>query len=615
MAGPLRLDAARLESVLAMAAVGSRAGSVGQGGSHDAAHRPARPHPRRDGGRREPPARCAPPRGLRRRAPGRAPPPGDRRAAHPRRGRRAPTHGAAAPRRVPPVREGRGRPRRAPAGGAAGRLPSARGPRGAARPRARRLRGRARASARLSALLGREPSGPPTSPGRRQAVSRFRGYPSRARARPAVRIDPIEWIGSRLPVVARCRVPRDLEAVTARGAEIPARDVGISPVGIVRIWRAAERLYRTGGHPALQLCTRHRGATVLQRAIGHAAGNAPGEPEELPKVLATPATPFNIFSAAKAVTAMVIHKLDEKGMLRLEDRVSDYIPAFGRHGKHRITLHHILAHRAGIPNLPPEAIDLNLLGHPDRVVEILCDARPRTRPGRLLAYHAVSGGFVLAEVVRQVCGQGIQRVLEKEILEPLRLRWMRYGVAREDLPRVAVNALTGPLVPPPLAQILRGALGTSLSHAVELSNDPRFLLGTIPSANVVTTADELAAFFQCLLQEGELDGVRVFDPRTVHRATSEQSWWEMDWTLALPIRYGLGFMLGGKVSLFGADNPAAFGHLGLSNVIGWADPDRELAVALLNSGKPVVSPHVLPLAQLLLAIGHAFPRQRRTAER
>src|SRR5262245_40217271 len=470
---------------------------------------------------------------------------------------------------------------------------------------------------RPRARIGSAEPGP-----RRRFAATLRGvelgarYAPGARARRAVRIDPIEWLRSRrLPLVARCQVPRDLGPITARGEEVPAREVGISPVEIERIWRAALRLYRAGVHPAIQLCIRHRGAVVLQRAIGHAAGNAPGEPEELPKVLATPATPFNIFSAAKAVTAMVIHKLDEKGMLRLEDRVCDFIPAFGRHGKHRITLHHLLAHRAGIPNLPPEAIDLELLGHPDRVLEILCEARLQSRPGRLLAYHAVSGGFVLAEVVRHVCGQDIRKVLEKEILEPLRLRWMRYGVAREDLPRVAVNAFTGPPVPPPLAQILRGALGTSIEHAVELSNDPRFLLGIIPSANVVTTADELAAFFQCLLQEGELDGVRVFDPRTVHRATSEQSWWEMDWTLALPIRYGLGFMLGGKVSLFGADNPAAFGHLGLSNVIGWADPDRELAVALLNSGKPVVSPHVLPLAQLLLAIGHAFPRQRRTAER
>jgi CubicO group peptidase (beta-lactamase class C family) len=427
-----------------------------------------------------------------------------------------------------------------------------------------------------------------------------------------VRVDPIQWLASLpIPGVLRSRVPDDPEEVASRGAEVPAREVDVDPAALERIWGAALRLYATGVHPALQICIRHRGAVVLDRAVGHSAGNAPGDPEEVPKILATPETPFNIFSASKAVTAMVIHKLDEMGMLRLDDRVCDFLPDFARHGKHRITLRHILAHRAGIANLPPEAIDLELLGRPDRVVEILCEARPRSRPGRLLAYHAVSGGFVLAEVVRQVCGQEIGRVLEKEILAPLRLRWMRYGVRREELPLVAENALTGPPVPPPLRQILRNALGTTLARAVELSNDPRFLLGTIPSANVVTTASELTAFFQCLLQEGELDGVRIFDPRTLHRATSEQSFWEVDFTLGLPIRYGLGFMLGDRVSLFGPDNPAAFGHLGLSNVLAWADPERDVSVAVLNSGKPALSLHMVPLAQLLWEISHAFPRERR----
>jgi CubicO group peptidase (beta-lactamase class C family) len=132
--------------------------------------------------------------------------------------------------------------------------------------------------------------------------------------------------------------------------------------------------------------------------------------------------------------------------------------------------------------------------------------------------------------------------------------------------------------------------------------------GILPSGNAMATANELSAFFQCLLDEGELGGVRVFDPRTVHRATSEQSIWELDLTLGVPLRYGLGFMLGGPVSVFGWDTPSAFGHLGLSNIIGWADPRRRLAVGLVNSGKPVVSVHVVRLVQLLVRIARAFPR-------
>jgi CubicO group peptidase (beta-lactamase class C family) len=306
---------------------------------------------------------------------------------------------------------------------------------------------------------------------------------------------------------------------------------------------------------------------------------------------------------------MVIHKLDEEHLLHLEDRVCDFIPEFSSHGKHRITIRHILSHRAGIPNLPPEAIDLELLGHPERVIEILADAKTRTRPGRLLAYHAVSGGFVLAEIVRRITGRDIRSVLEDRISRPLGLRWLSYGVAPEDVERVAVNAFTGPPVPPPLTWILKNALGTTLTHAVELSNDPRFLTGIIPAGNVITTAEELSAFYQCLLDGGELGGVRVFDPATVRHATGEQNNWELDFTLGIPIRYGLGFMLGGApASLYGLDNPQAFGHLGLSNVISWADPERDLSAALLNNGKPVLSTHVVRLVELMVAISHGMPK-------
>ena len=120
-----------------------------------------------------------------------------------------------------------------------------------------------------------------------------------------------------------------------------------------------------------------------------------------------------------------------------------------------------------------------------------------------------------------------------------------------------MNAFTGPPVPPTFSTLLRRALGAGVREAVELSNDPRFLRGIVPSANVVSTAEELSAFYQCLLDGGELDGVRVFDPRTVHHATAEQSYREIDLTLGLPIRYGIGFMLGDDpVGLFGPGPPA-----------------------------------------------------------
>jgi CubicO group peptidase (beta-lactamase class C family) len=186
---------------------------------------------------------------------------------------------------------------------------------------------------------------------------------------------------------------------------------------------------------------------------------------------------------------------------------------------------------------------------------------------------------------------------------------MRYGVRSEDLPLVARDAMTGPGVPWPISVILENALGASIERVVELANDPRYLTGIVPSANIVTTAGELCAFYQCLLDGGEQNGVRVLEPATIRHATGESAWWEVDFTLGLPIRYGLGFMLGSSgISLFGSDNEHAFGHVGFSNIFAWADPERALSVALCASGKPVLSLHAVRLVQWMLAIGRAFPK-------
>jgi CubicO group peptidase (beta-lactamase class C family) len=422
-------------------------------------------------------------------------------------------------------------------------------------------------------------------------------------------VDPLYWIGqARIPGIKRCRVPRDPSGLIDVGREDPGGS-DVPAAAVERVWSAVVALYRTGVHPALQLCVRRRGVVVLNRAIGHARGNAPSDPPDAPKLSASTSTPFDIFSASKAITAMVIHKLDEKRVLHLEDRVCDFIPEFAKHGKHRITLRHLLSHKAGIPNLPPESLDLDLLARPEKVVEILCESRLRSRPGRVLAYHAATGGFVLAEVVRRVTGDDIRTVLEREIVGPLGYRWMRYGVREEDLPLVARDAVTGPPVPFPASIVLRNALGADLDQVVAIANDPRFLTGIVPSANIVSTASELCAFYQCLLDGGEQNGIQVFAPSTVRHATGEAAWWEVDLTLGLPIRYGLGFMLGSSgVSLFGVDNENAFGHIGFTNTFSWADPDRALAVALCASGKPVVSLHAVRLVQWLASIGRAFPR-------
>jgi len=383
------------------------------------------------------------------------------------------------------------------------------------------------------------------------------------------------------------------DEVTSRNADAEAEPGagGLAQEDIDSIWKSVVRLYRTGLQPAIALCVRRRGVVVLDRAIGHLRGNSPGDAKDAARVPIRHDSLFNFFSASKAVTAMVIHLLDQRGVLHLDDAVVEYFPEFGKNGKEDVTLRQLLTHRAGIPNVTQARVDVELLSDPQRLLDILCDAKPLSVPGRRLAYHALTGGFVLGEVVRRITGRDIRRVLREDILGPLGFATFDYGVPAERVSEVAVNAFTGLPSFPPQSWALERALGLSAREATALSNDPRFLTAIVPSGNVIGTANEASRFFQLLLEEGELDGVRVFERRTVRRAVREQSYLEIDSFLGMPVRYGMGFMLGADhFTPYGPHTARAFGHVGFTNVIAWADPEREISVGLMTSGKPFITP-------------------------
>lgn len=372
-----------------------------------------------------------------------------------------------------------------------------------------------------------------------------------------------------------------------RASEVTPGEVGLRTEDVDAIWDAVLRHYATGLQPAIALCLRYRGRTLLHRSVGHLRGNLPpGQGNAGALVQAEPGSLFNIYSSTKAITAMAIHLLDQRRLIHLDDPIADYIPDFARHGKEDVTIRQLLTHRAGIPALPGERFELSMLERPQQVIELLCDARPLSVPGRRLAYHALTGGFLLGEILERVTGRSLRRFLEEEISAPWKLGTFNYGVPPERVGEVAQNALVGPQLPP-VSWMFKRSIGVDPETAVAYANDPIFLTSVVPSGNLITTADGACRFFEGLLRGGTLDGVQLFEPRTVRRALAEQSFLEMDSSLGLPVRYSMGFMLGGDVfSIYGHHTPRAFGHVGFSNVIIWADPDRELSVAYLNTGKP-----------------------------
>jgi CubicO group peptidase (beta-lactamase class C family) len=405
----------------------------------------------------------------------------------------------------------------------------------------------------------------------------------------------------------RIRVPSDLDAVTTVGHEDAG---GLDPAAIDRIWEAARHWYRAGMQPAIQLCLRHNGTVVLNRAIGHAWGNGPDDPADAARVPVTTSTPFCVYSAAKAISTTVVHMLVERGAFSLDDRVCDYLPSYTGHGKERTTIRHVMTHSAGVPFATGPRADVRRVNDSDYTRARLSEFKPIHRPGLMHIYHGVTWGPLVREIVSAATGRNIREILATEILDPLGFRWTNYGVAEADVPLVAPSYVTGKPLPAPIAAALRTALGGTMTQIIPFSNTPLFLTSVVPSSSTVSTADELSRFAEILRRGGELDGVRVMRPDTLAAAVRPCRRLRPDVATGLaPIRWGTGFMLGSKrFGPFGADAAAAFGHTGLTNVAIWADPARGLAAGLISSGKPGRHPEAGRFTALLNQITAQIPR-------
>jgi CubicO group peptidase (beta-lactamase class C family) len=408
---------------------------------------------------------------------------------------------------------------------------------------------------------------------------------------------------------AYVRVPKNLRSLVSidAAAETAPGELGLNPTKVDAAWRAVEQMFATGLQPAITLVVKRHGRTVLKRSIGAVRGLDPGVDE--PQVALQPDSPMCLFSASKSISALLVHKLIEDGKLSLDDRVAAYIPEFAARGKHRVTLRELMAHRAAIPSLTVETQGAELLKNWDVLIATLCAARPVDREFRQQAYHALTAGFILGEVVQRVGQISLPDALDQWIAKPLGCQHLQYGASlalREQMPR---NVVTGLKPVWPLSAYIRSIIGVDMEEGVAETNTDPFLSAVVPAGNLTASAEDANRVFQMLLNGGRFEGKQLFKPETVARAIEPVGPIQFDRTLKLPMRFSAGFMLGEKpFGLFGPQSQRAFGHLGFVNVLCWADPHRALSVALLTSGKSVSPNGVLHTALWLRAMAQAFPK-------
>ena len=119
----------------------------------------------------------------------------------------------------------------------------------------------------------------------------------------------------------------------------------------------------------------------------------------------TPNTLFQFRSVTKALAAMVMLVLHDRGKFSFNDPVTKHWPEFGKNGKAAITIAHIMSHRAGIPDGPQ--IRPRFWNDRKAVAEALEKMRPVWPPGSTTGYHSLSYGWVLDELVYRWQGRNI----------------------------------------------------------------------------------------------------------------------------------------------------------------------------------------------------------------
>lgn len=398
-------------------------------------------------------------------------------------------------------------------------------------------------------------------------------------------------------------LPESLEEVTCVDSrEVPPDMAGLKRKQVEKIWRDFEMLYLTGLYPAMSMCIRRSGQLVLHRSIGHRVGNGPEDDERTPKVLMDLDSPICLFSASKCITALLIHWLAEQGKLSLEDPIHQYLSQFKSTKVGELSILHLLSHRAGIPSLP-RGIKGEALYERETMLLKISRLEPLWSEGKEVGYHAVTGGYILGAIVEKVSGKGLRQVVDEVIRQPLGFKYFNYGLAPSLREKMVLNYETGARLNFILDQVIQRLIGASVDAVVEASNNVKFLEAVIPAVNAFATADELATFFEVLCNKGVHNGRQIFSEQVVRQATSPVGKPQFDRMLLAPMHYSAGFMLGANpVGLWGVFSAKAFGHLGFTNNFGWADPDKNLSVAILTSGNPVVGTHIGRIGRLILDI-------------
>lgn len=175
------------------------------------------------------------------------------------------------------------------------------------------------------------------------------------------------------------------------------------------------------------------GVVIIKKGFGLASRewNAPNQPD----------TKFQIASLTKQFTAMVIMQLVEREKIRLDGKVSDYLPNYPKDKGSRITIQNLLNHTSGIPNYTnlPDWSEISHQSYiPERFIKVFEDLNLEFEPGSKFKYSN-SGYYLLGVIIEKVTGKPFGKVLKENVLNPLNMRNTGYASGKTVISNLAAG--------------------------------------------------------------------------------------------------------------------------------------------------------------------------------
>ena len=271
-------------------------------------------------------------------------------------------------------------------------------------------------------------------------------------------------------------------------------------------------------------------------------------------------TIFDLASLTKVIACTpAVMLLIERGQIKLDAPVQSYLPEFNGDGNEAVTVRHLLTHVSGLPGDIETRSDWH---GQEAAIQKACAEKLLTPPGTAFRYSDINF-FLLAEIVQRVTKTPLEEFVAREIFSPLKMIDTGYLPPKTKLGRIAPTEVVG-------GKAYRGIV-----------HDPtaRHMGGVAGHAGLFSTAADLARYARMLLNQGELEGARIFKPETVQLMTSVQT------PPGLTARRGLGWDIDtGYSGPRGAIFPVgSYGHTGWTGTSLWIDPFSETFVIFLSN--------------------------------